>query len=297
MRKPPTTMPAIVTPFDDQGELDLDAHRHNLAALAGRGMEGYVIGGSTGEGPYLEQGERYALVNAAREELGDGAFLMCGAAGQSVRRAAADIAEAAEAGADAALVLTPTTLVLGNHDAVRAFYAALAATASIPIMLYTIPRLTGYELPVDVAAELLSRRSQVVGIKDSGGHPVRIQQLAAATGGEAYLYTGSSPAIALSVAAGGYGAITASANYAPSLVRDVVAAARKGGVGRAAEPQARLARLTALVEARGLAGTKVAAEIAGLRPGRSRAPLPALAEADAETLRRQLGVLKHQLLG
>ncbi len=296
MRAPPTMMPALVTPFDEQGDLDLDAHRHNLGALAARGVEGFVLGGSTGEGPYLDPGERHDLVAVAREELPD-AFLVCGVAGQSVRRAAEEIVEAAEGGADAALVLTPTSLVMGRHDAVRAFYVALAATASIPLLLYSMPALTGYELPVDLAIEVLSRRARVVGLKDSGGHPVRIQQIGAAVPEEVFLFTGSSPAVSLTVAGGGYGAITASANYAPSLVREVVAAARKGGASRATDAQERLTGLTRLVEARGLAGTKLAAEVAGLQPGRSRAPLPVLAEPDAAPLRRHLAALRHQLLG
>ncbi len=289
-------MPALVTPFDEHGDLDLEAHRHNLGVLAGRGVDGFVLGGSTGEGPYLEPGERHDLVAVAREERPD-AYLVCGVAGQSVRRAAEEIAEVAEGGADAALVLTPTSLVMGRHDAVRAFYVALASTSSIPLLLYSMPALTGYELPVDAAVEILTRSPRAVGLKDSGGHPVRIQQIASSLPHEAHLFTGSSPAVALSVAGGGYGAITASANYAPSLVREVVAAARKGGASRAADAQERLTGLTRLVEARGLAGTKLAAEIAGLRPGRSRAPLPVLADADAAPLRRQLAALRHQLLG
>lgn len=289
-------MPALVTPFDEHGDLDLDAHRHNVELLAGRGVDGFVLGGSTGEGPYLDPGERHDLVAVAREQVPD-AYLVCGVAGQSVRRGAEEIAEAAEGGADAALVLTPTSLVIGRHDAVRAYYVALATTAPIPLLLYSMPALTGYELPVDIAVEILSRRGQAVGLKDSGGHPVRIQQIAAAVPEEMFLFTGSSPAVALSVAGGGFGAITASANYAPSLVREVVAAARKGGASRAADAQERLTGLTRLVEARGLAGTKLAAEVAGLRPGRSRAPLPVLAETDAAPLRRQLAALRHQFLG
>ncbi len=120
MRTPPAVMPALVTPFTSDGELDAESHRHNLRTLADMDVEGFVIAGSTGEGPYLDPGERADLVAAARDELGDDPFLMCGIAAQSLRQATAQVAEAHDAGADAALVLTPTTLVRGNDGAVRA---------------------------------------------------------------------------------------------------------------------------------------------------------------------------------
>lgn len=290
-------MPALVTPFDEHGDLDLDAHRHNVATLSGRGVGGFLIAGSTGEGPYLGPGERHELLVATREELGDDPFLLCGVAGESIRQAVEHVAEATEGGADAALVLTPTSLIRGDDGAVHAFYVGLAAVDRIPLLLYSVPRVTGYELPVDAAVDLLRHQARIVGIKDSGGQPVRIQQMATAVGDGAWIFAGSSAAVSLSVAGGGYGAITASANYAPTLVREVVDAARKGGAARAADAQARLTRLTQLVETRGLAGIKLAAEVAGLRPGRSRAPLSPLSESAAEPLRRQLGLLRSQLLG
>ena len=77
------------------------------------------------------------------------------------------------------------------------------------------------------------------------------------------------------MAAGGYGAIAASANYAPTLVREVVDAARKG-LEKAADAQERLAGLSRLVDTRGVPGVKLAAEIAGLHPGLPRLPLQRL---------------------
>lgn len=66
MNPPPDYMPALITPFDRSGEIDIDAHVGNLRVLAETGIEGFVIGGSNGEGPYLEPGERRALVKAGR---------------------------------------------------------------------------------------------------------------------------------------------------------------------------------------------------------------------------------------
>lgn len=295
MRTPPAMMPALVTPFDASGEIDITSHRFNLKELTGRGVEGFLIGGSTGEGPYLESGERRQLVDAARDELGDKPFIACGVSVESLRAALVACAEATEAGADAVLVMTPTSLARGRHQWVRRFYEALDAAIDIPLMLYSVPGVTGYELPVDVAIEL-SGRPGVVGMKDSGGEPVRSQQITTAVAGDYYLFAGASKALSLSVAGGAHGAITSSANYAPTLVSDVVSQARKG-LDKAHELQEKLTGLSSLVEARGLAGVKLASEVAGLKPGFPRAPVWPLEGEEADALRRPLEALKGQLLG
>lgn len=288
-------MPALVTPFDAEGDVDIDAHRFNLRTLTEQGIEGFLIGGSTGEGPYLEVGERRQLVDAARDELGDKPFIACGVSVESLRAAVIACAEANEAGADAVLVMTPTSLARGRHEWVRRFYEALDDAVVLPLMLYSVPSVTDYDLPVDVASTLAGRPG-VVGMKDSGGEPVRAQQITAAVSGEFFLFAGASRALSLSVAGGAHGGITSSANYAPGLVRDVVGHARKG-VDKAEEVQERLTGLTVLVEARGLAGVKLAAEVAGLRPGFPRAPVWPLEGEEAASLRRPLEALKGQLLG
>ncbi len=286
-------MPALVTPFDEPGDIDFEAHAHNVAFLESKGVEGLLLCGSTGEGPYIDPGERRQLVEATRE-LTDDVFLLCGVAAQSVRQAIAQVTEAAEGGADAALVMTPTTMARTRPDAVAAFYRTLEAAAPLPLLLYSVPAVTAFELTVEDAVSLAARPN-IVGMKDSGGQPVRVQQIVGSSP-DFHVFAGASAAVALSVAAGGHGAITASANYAPTLVREVVDAARKG-LDKAAEAQERLAGLSRLVDTRGVPGVKLAAEIAGLRPGLPRLPLQPLSSDEASTVSRQLEALKGQLLG
>ena len=106
MRPPPRTMVALITPFVENGSIDGPAHRHNLARLAEWEVGGFLIGGSTGQGPYLEAGERAVLTALARDELGQDAFLLTGVSAQSVRQALEQIGEGADAGADAVAVIS-----------------------------------------------------------------------------------------------------------------------------------------------------------------------------------------------
>lgn len=264
MRTPPRVMPALVTPFDAGEEIDLAAHRHNVRFLWERNVAGFLLAGSTGEGPYLEAGERRSLLTTARDELGDGAFLLCGVSAETVRAAASQIDEAQAGGADAVLVLTPTTLVRGRHHLVEAFFGEIADRSPLPLLLYTVPPVTGYELPVDAVIRL-SRHDRVQGIKDSGGNPDRIAAWSADVGDGFFTYCGASRAVTASMAAGGYGAITASANYAS----DLVARAVDGD----AAAQDELRAVAAAVESDGVPGTKAAAERFGLRCGACRRPL------------------------
>jgi dihydrodipicolinate synthase/N-acetylneuraminate lyase len=270
MRRPPTAIPALITPFDRRGVVDLGAHRHNVALLWERGIRGFLIAGSTGEGPYLEPGERRLLVAAAREAA-PRAFLMCGLAAESLRTGRGQAEEASDGGADAVLALSPTTLVRGRDGLVAGYFTDVATASPLPVFLYSHPRLTAYEVPLPIISSL-STHDNVVGMKDSGGRPVRAAAIVAAAADGFVLYAGATPALTLSIAAGGHGAITASTNYAAELVIDVVAAARRSARS-ARDSQHRLTTLAQQVEAAGIGAIKAAAELRGLQAGPPRRPL------------------------
>jgi len=281
MRALPWLMPALVTPFDRRGELDLKAHEHNLRSLNDRGVRGFLIAGSTGEGQYLEDGERGQLVATARATLGKRPTILCGLAGETERAALRQTNEAAEAGADGVLAITPTALIRGDTKSVVSYYRRLADQSPLPVLLYSVPRFTGYALPDEAVAEL-AKHPGIAGMKDSGGDPVRMQRLIAATPDDFVLFTGSSAAVRLAVTAGAHGAITASANYLPALIGEVVGKARR----RAADDgsQQKLSETAGRIEtAHGVPGVKAAAAGNGLRPGYPRLPLRPVGASLART--------------
>jgi dihydrodipicolinate synthase/N-acetylneuraminate lyase len=129
-------MPALITPFDDRGEIDVDAHRHNVSVAAATGARGVLIAGSTGEGPYLEPGDRTLLVSAAHE-ADTNITIICGISAETDRQATAQIAEAANGGADAVLVVTPGTLVRNRVQPIAEYYMRTADSSPLPVFLYT----------------------------------------------------------------------------------------------------------------------------------------------------------------
>jgi dihydrodipicolinate synthase/N-acetylneuraminate lyase len=254
--------------MDDNGDIDLDAHRSNVATAVANGARGVLIGGSTGEGPYLDLGERTKLITSARE-TSPGLVVIAGVFAQSMRQADRQICEAADAEADALLVVTPTTLVRGRRELIVDYFESVADASPLPVFLYTVPKVTGYELPCESVAELAGHHN-IIGMKDSGGDTSRLDEIARIMDESFVVYAGSSRVLAESVSRGAHGAITASSNYAFSTV--------SAAVTGDAEAQGRLVELVSVVEPHGVPGTKYAASLVGMNPGPARLPLQELSD-------------------
>lgn len=208
---------ALVTLFDDDGRLDAPA----TAALAGQlvelGVQAVLVAGSTGEAPALSPAERVELVSAVRAAIPASVPVLAGTGAVTGALAAASTVAAFDAGADAALVLSPPRVA----DP-RGYYEAVArAAGDRPIMAYHFPAASAPGVPVELLAEL-----PVTGIKDSSGEPERLLQTLDAFGGA--VYTGSATLLSMAGAVGATGAILALANAEPQLC-----AAALGGDGKA----------------------------------------------------------------
>ena len=275
----PTLLPALITPFTRSNRIDEAAHRHNIALLTDRSVSGFLIGGSTGHGPYLARGERHVLVAAARDASGPDITLICGVAAESTSLAIDQAREAADAGADAVLVMTPTTLVRGRDELVVRHFEAVADASTVPVLLYTVPSVTAYELPVGAALEA-ARHGNIIGMKDSGGDPSRLAHFADAITAGFAIFAGASSVLAESRRIGAHGVITASANYAPALVAE----ARDDRPGA----QAKLTTLTGVIEPHGIAGTQFAAAVVDLASGIPRPPIAPLEDKARSSIRSAL---------
>jgi 4-hydroxy-tetrahydrodipicolinate synthase len=194
---------ALVTLFDGEGKVDAPATAHHAARLVDEGVRGVVVAGTTGEAASLDPAERVALLGAVREAVGGRVPVVAGTGAPSARQAVALSRDAADAGADALLVLSPP----GSDDP-RPYYDAVTRAVDVPVLAYHFPPASAPGIPVDIVCEL-----PVAGLKDSTGDPQRLA--IEADGIRVGLYTGS-PALLLQAAAMGCsGAILALANLDP----------------------------------------------------------------------------------
>jgi 4-hydroxy-tetrahydrodipicolinate synthase len=196
---------ALVTLFDDDGEVDAKATAAHAATLVELGVRAVVVAGSTGEAATLTDAERTALLTEVRRAVPSGTPVLAGTGAPSRRQAAALTHAAVDHGADGLLVLSPP----GAGD-LQGYYEAVAAAAgTTPVLAYHYPQTS----PPGIAVELLPELP-VQGVKDSSGDPDRL--LAELTGYDGWLYVGSSALLALAGPLGCHGAILALANAEPT---------------------------------------------------------------------------------
>lgn len=195
---------ALVTLFDDAGEIDPAATGKLASDLVARGMRSVLVSGTTGEAAALSGEERAALVAATRAAVPADVPVLAGVGAASARQAAALTRQVMAAGADAALAWPPP----GSRD-LSGYYAAVAdAAAGRPVLAYHIPWISAPGVPVRTLAAL-----PVVGVKDSSGDPDRLLDEVTTYPGATYV--GSSALLALAGPVGGAGAILALANTEP----------------------------------------------------------------------------------
>lgn len=264
-------LPAAITPFIAD-RADPAAMQTNIAFWAAKGVHGVLVFGSTGEYVYLDDAERRVVLQAARQALPPDRLLLVGCGAESTRAALRYLEEAAADGADAALVVTPVYYTRGDTPAQRRHYEHLAQHSPIPILLYTVPAYTAYDLDLNLILEL-ARHPRIVGMKESSGDLRRVAA-AIAGGGDGFAVFAGSPHLAFpALALGATGSITAFGNVIPELLIGVWEAVQAGDLGRAARLQAAISAFGQTLGRYGIAGIKAVAAQRGLAAGDVRAPL------------------------
>ena len=157
---------AMCTPFDEDGRVDLDGARRLAAHLCEHGSHGLVVAGTTGECPTLTDGEELELLQAVRTELGDDALLICGTGTNDTRHSGELTRMAADAGADASLVVVPY-YNKPNRAGIRAHFEAIAeAVPELPLVMYNIPSRVIVNADPELLAEL-GRIDNIVAVKQA----------------------------------------------------------------------------------------------------------------------------------
>jgi len=268
-------VPACVTPFIDD-KASPEAMQANIARWLKAGVHGFLIFGSTGEFMYLDPDERRDVLRAAREAIPESRFLLAGCGAESTRQTLRNLDWAAKDGADAALVVTPVYYTRGNTEAQRRHFLALADRSPIPILLYTVPAFTAYDLPVELIEEL-AHHPNIVGIKDSSGDLKRIVlQIRIQEEGDFALFAGSPNLAYPALIMGAAGSITAFANIVPEMFVALWNAVQKKDLTRAAALQRAITELHGVIGPMGIPAIKAILAHRGYQSGEPRLPLAPL---------------------
>jgi 4-hydroxy-2-oxoglutarate aldolase len=288
-------LPPIPTPFDTSGQVAYSALRENLQRWNQYGLAGYVVLGSNGEAAYLEHAEKVRLLQAARAAIPADKLLIAGTGCESTASTIELTRQAADAGANAALVITPNFYDgKMSPDALVKHFCAVADASPIPVLLYNVPKFTH----VDMAATTIARAAphpNIVGIKDSSGNitkladTVRLAQAAATNGGAFDVLAGSAGFLFAALAVGAVGGVVALSNIAPQQCVDIYALYHEGRWDEAGELQRRMVPVnTAITATYGVAGLKAALDMLGFYGGPVRAPLLDLGKEGCQALQQTL---------
>ncbi len=266
----------VTTPFDGSGEVDLKAFDENLNRWHKTGVIGYVLLGSTGERVHLDESEYLRVIEFARERVSPDFAFIVGAGQQSTIGTIREVASAAAAGADAVLVITPNYYRTAiTQESLISYYRAVADAAPVPLLLYSMPALTGIKIEPETIARL-SEHPNIVGVKDSSNDVDGFTKTVSLCPTEFAVMTGNGTVFLDALRAGATGAILAVGCAAPQVCVEIFQAFNERDDERAAELQSRLTPLaTAVTTQFGIGGLKAALDLAGYRGGDVRAPLRA----------------------
>jgi len=281
---------ATVTPFARDGALDERAFASNVKLLADEGVHGIVPSGCTGEGWALTAAERARLFRIAVDAVG-GRIPVIAGTGTISTRAVIDMSlEAKAAGAAGIMVLPPYYCMAGRREIV-AHYRAISDAVRHPILVYNVPRRTGFNLTPDVVEEL-AEIEWVVAIKESSNDFVQTESTVNRVGDRILVFTGHAaergvPAVLM----GAHGYVSSTETQV--MGREAIVAYELATTGRIAEAKAiqmRTLQLDELLKPIGTfpANLKAAMNLVGRPGGYPREPLLPLTEPQIDQVRQVL---------
>jgi 4-hydroxy-2-oxoglutarate aldolase len=286
----------VTTPFLAAEDIDTEGLAQNLTAWNKTGITGYVILGSTGERANLDEAEYVGVIETARRSVPENLTFIAGAGQQSTRGTVHEIERAVHAGAEAVLVITPSFYKSAiTQDALVRHYSAVADAATVPVILYSMPDLTGIRIGPETAARL-SEHENIIGMKDSSADVAGFAETVRQTPDDFAVMIGNGTVLCEALQAGGRGGILAVGCVTPELSIEIYRALQAGEIDRAKYLQENLTPLArAVTKTYGIGGLKTAIEFAGLVGGAVRAPLKRPGEAAAAEIARLLDQATHAL--
>lgn len=289
-------MPPITTPFEN-GEVALDRLKENLQKWNRTDLAGCLVLGSNGETVYLNEKERLSIVEASREVIPSSKIMMVGTGRESTQETIRFTNQAAQMGADFALVVTPCYFkgsmkpqILYNH------FISVAESSKIGIVIYSVPKFTGINMEAQLVARL-SEHPTIVGIKDSSGDIGQLSEIVHLSQESFSVFVGSAPVFFPALCIGAVGGILAVANVVPQEICQIQSLFKQGKFDEARKLQNLLTPLAKAVTSKyGIGGLKMAMDLAGYFGGEPRLPLKRPGQEVENELKQLLHQVKNQIV-
>lgn len=286
-----TVLVAMVTPFDKDMKLDVDAGVKLAAKLVDDGCDGLVLGGTTGESPTTSTAEKLTLIREVKNALGERAKIVAGAGNYSTDSSVDLAQQSVNAGADALLIVTPY-YSKPPQEGVYQHFKTVASAVDAPIMLYDIPGRTATSIAEETAMRL-AEVPNIVAIKEAKGDLAAGARLYQKT--ELALYSGDDPINIPWLSVGATGFVSVVGHCAARTLRDMRTAFDRGDLAEALRLNSTMFPLNrAMARSGGVSFAKAALDIMGMSVGSPRLPQVPLSDEARDALLedlRQAGVV------
>ena len=272
MYKPSGIMPALVTPFTEDGkEVEEEELRKLVNHCIELGVNGVVPCGTTGEFTNMSIEEKKHVIDIVISEVNDRVPVVAGTGASSTDQALEMTRYARDAGADAALIVTPYYLKPTDRG-IYEYYDTIASKVDMPIILYNIPQCTGVSLSWQMVEDL-AQIPNIVGVKDSSGQLSFMLAVLEKVRDKINVVCGHDEVVVAALAAGASGAILASANVIPDTWVKIYNHIQRNELQQARELQYWVQKIARIIAKSGPVGTKEALNIMGVKVGAVRSPL------------------------
>jgi 4-hydroxy-tetrahydrodipicolinate synthase len=275
----------MVTPFTDDGGLDLDGAARLAEHLVEQGNDGLVVNGTTGESPTTSDDEKDRLVRAVLEAVGDRAHVVAGVGTNDTAHTVELARQAEKAGAHALLVVTPY-YSKPPQAGLRRHFEAVADATGLPNMLYDIPGRSAAPIETETLLRL-AEHDRIVAVKDAKDDLAASSQVLASTDLAYYSGTDLLNLPLLSIGATGF--VSVVGHFVAPRLKELAEAFFAGDVSRATKVhQALLPAYEGFFRTQGVITVKAALKMAGLPGGPTRPPLVDATDEQVETLSADL---------
>lgn len=278
-------MPPIATPFLN-GEVAYNKLAENISRWNKTGLSGYVVMGSNGESVFLNREEKLKLVEVVKKNMAGDKTLVAGTGSDSIAETISLTNDAAQRGADAALILTPSYYKgQMKHDAFLRYYTAVADAVRIPILIYNVPKFTGLDIEAATVAKLAGHPN-IIGLKNSSENIAHLSEIVQLTPEDFCTFVGTASVLYAGLCVGAIGGIMALANIAPEECVRIHDLYKAGSHHEALQLQMRLLPVNKAVTVKyGVPGLKGAMDVRGYFGGEPRAPLGYPSAKELEDIR------------
>jgi 4-hydroxy-tetrahydrodipicolinate synthase len=282
---------AMVTPFDQNGEMDFNAARTLVNYLIANGSDGLVISGTTGESPTLTTEEKVELFKFVVEVVDGRVPVIAGTGSNNTRASISLTKQAKEAGVDGIMLVTPY-YNKPSQEGLFQHFKAIADSTSLPVILYNIPGRSVVNMSVETIVRL-STIANIVAVKEASGNLDAMAEIINQTPSDFTLYSGDDGLTLPVIAIGGAGIISVASHIIGNEMQEMINSFKNGNVQEAASSHRNLLPIMrALFTAPSPSPVKAALNLNGIQVGGVRLPLVPLSEEETRALQRILPASK-----